>query len=146
MARKKPDISASVKSRAVRRLNSSRALNQASGKEGVHYAMERIEKLPETLRDETGADYEQNSQRHFGNEMIFALALLVVFLLWARSAVMRACRDWLDDHGFLLMDTPILTPAACEGTTTLFETDYHGTSAYLSQSGQLYTSLHLPTC
>jgi asparaginyl-tRNA synthetase len=55
-----------------------------------------------------------------------------------RATIIKAVRDWLDGHGFLLMDTPILTPAACEGTTTLFETDYHGTPAFLSQSGQLY--------
>jgi asparaginyl-tRNA synthetase len=55
-----------------------------------------------------------------------------------RATIIKAIRDWLDGHGFVLMDTPILTPAACEGTTTLFETDYHGTPAYLSQSGQLY--------
>jgi asparaginyl-tRNA synthetase len=58
--------------------------------------------------------------------------------LRVRATIVKAIRDWLDDNGFVLMDTPILTPAACEGTTTLFETDYHGTSAYLSQSGQLY--------
>ena len=59
-------------------------------------------------------------------------------ILRVRAMVIRAIRDWLDDHGFLLVDTPILTPAACEGTTTLFETEYFGESAYLSQSGQLY--------
>ena len=63
-------------------------------------------------------------------------------LQWAalrvRATVVKAIRDWLDNNGFILMDTPILTPAACEGTTTLFETDYFGTPAYLSQSGQLY--------
>jgi len=58
--------------------------------------------------------------------------------LRVRATIIKAIRDWLDSHGFILMDTPILTPAACEGTTTLFETDYHGTPAYLSQSGQLY--------
>jgi len=58
--------------------------------------------------------------------------------LRVRATIIGAIRDWLDDHGFILMDTPILTPAACEGTTTLFETDYHGTPAYLAQSGQLY--------
>lgn len=58
--------------------------------------------------------------------------------LRVRATVIRAIRDWLDDNGFILMDTPILTPAACEGTTTLFETDYFGTPAFLSQSGQLY--------
>jgi asparaginyl-tRNA synthetase len=58
--------------------------------------------------------------------------------LRVRATIIKAVRDWLDGNGFILMDTPILTPAACEGTTTLFETDYHGTPAYLSQSGQLY--------
>ncbi|MEO5953623.1 MAG: asparagine--tRNA ligase, partial [Chloroflexia bacterium] len=52
--------------------------------------------------------------------------------------VVKAARDYLDNNGFVLVDTPILTPAACEGTSTLFETDYFGTPAYLAQSGQLY--------
>jgi asparaginyl-tRNA synthetase len=60
-------------------------------------------------------------------------------ILKIRAEVIRACRDYLDDHGFILVDTPILTPAACEGTSTLFETDYFGESAYLAQSGQLYS-------
>ena len=55
-----------------------------------------------------------------------------------RNTVIRACEDFLRQEGFLRMDTPILTPAACEGTTTLFETDYFDKKAYLSQSGQLY--------
>ena len=59
-------------------------------------------------------------------------------VLRVRTTVIRAIRDWLDDHGFVNMDTPILTPAACEGTSTLFETDYFGQPAYLAQSGQLY--------
>jgi len=59
-------------------------------------------------------------------------------ILRVRATVIRAIRDWLDDHGFVNLDTPILTPAACEGTTTLFETDYFGEPAYLTQSGQLY--------
>lgn len=59
-------------------------------------------------------------------------------VLRIRATIIKAIRDWLDNNGFILMDTPILTPAACEGTTTLFETDYFGTPAYLSQSGQLY--------
>jgi asparaginyl-tRNA synthetase len=60
-------------------------------------------------------------------------------ILRVRAEVIRACRDFLDDNGFVLVDTPILTPAACEGTSTLFETDYFGDSAYLAQSGQLYS-------
>jgi asparaginyl-tRNA synthetase len=56
-----------------------------------------------------------------------------------RHAVIKAVRDYLDDSGFTLVDTPIFTPAACEGTTTLFGVPYfdEGT-AYLTQSGQLY--------
>ncbi|UCF78137.1 MAG: asparagine--tRNA ligase [Candidatus Eiseniibacteriota bacterium] len=59
-------------------------------------------------------------------------------VLSVRSCVEKACRDFLDSRGFMLIDAPILTPAACEGTTTLFQTDYFGSLAYLSQSGQLY--------
>ena len=59
-------------------------------------------------------------------------------VLRIRSEVVKACRDYMDEHGFILIDAPIFTPAACEGTTTLFETDYFGETAYLTQSGQLY--------
>lgn len=61
-----------------------------------------------------------------------------VAIMQIRNTVVKAIRDWLDSQGFTLVDAPILTPAACEGTTTLFETDYFGDKAYLSQSGQLY--------
>ncbi len=60
-----------------------------------------------------------------------------------RATVIRAIRDWLDDHGFLLVDTPILTPAAGEGTTTLFKIDYHGVPAFLAQTGQLYNEANI---
>jgi len=59
-------------------------------------------------------------------------------ILQIRAEVIRAIRDFFDGRGFRLMDTPILTPSACEGTTTLFETKYFDEKAYLSQSGQLY--------
>jgi len=55
-----------------------------------------------------------------------------------RHEIIKACRDYLDDHGFTLVDTPIFTPNACEGTTTLFESEYFDQKAYLTQSGQLY--------
>jgi asparaginyl-tRNA synthetase len=70
--------------------------------------------------------------------------------LWLRSArqhaiirvrheIIKAVRDYFDSHGFTLVDTPIFTPAACEGTTTLFEVNYFDDEkAYLTQSGQLY--------
>ena len=59
-------------------------------------------------------------------------------IMRVRATVIRAIRDWLDDHGFMLVDAPILTPSSCEGTTTLFETECFGEKAYLTQSGQLY--------
>ncbi len=60
-------------------------------------------------------------------------------ILRVRHEVIRAVRDFLDNNGFTLVDTPILTPAACEGTTTLFEVPYfEDETAYLAQSGQLY--------
>jgi asparaginyl-tRNA synthetase len=59
-------------------------------------------------------------------------------ILQVRAEVVKAIRDFFDGRGFRLMDTPILTPSACEGTTTLFETEYFDQKAYLSQSGQLY--------
>ncbi len=69
--------------------------------------------------------------------------------LWLRSkrqhAIMRvrselefAIRDFFQSRDYTLIDSPILTPAACEGTSTLFETEYFGDTAFLSQSGQLY--------
>jgi len=60
-------------------------------------------------------------------------------ILKVRHTVVKAVRDFLDNDGFTLCDAPIFTPAACEGTTTLFEVDYFdGEKAYLTQSGQLY--------
>lgn len=60
-------------------------------------------------------------------------------VLKVRHTVIKAVRDYFDNNGFTLADTPIFTPAACEGTTTLFEVDYFGDDkAYLTQSGQLY--------
>ena len=59
-------------------------------------------------------------------------------ILRVRAAIVAAFRDCMDKEGFLLVDAPIFTPSACEGTTTLFETEYFGEKAYLTQSGQLY--------
>ncbi|GAB4506431.1 MAG: asparagine--tRNA ligase [Anaerolineales bacterium] len=64
-------------------------------------------------------------------------------IMRVRATVIRAIRDWLDSHGFLNLDTPILTPTSCEDTTTLFATDYFGEPAYLTQSGQLYNEAHI---
>src|SRR3989449_4390605 len=59
-------------------------------------------------------------------------------ILKVRHEIIRPVRNFFDDRGFTLVDTPIFTPAACEGTTTLFEVGYFDEKAYLTQSGQLY--------
>ncbi len=59
-------------------------------------------------------------------------------ILRVRAEIIRATRDFFDSNGFTLTDPPILTPAACEGTSTLFPVDYFEEQAYLTQSGQLY--------
>ena len=60
-------------------------------------------------------------------------------ILRIRHEIIRACRNFFDERGFVLVDAPIFTPNACEGTTTLFQTDYFDEKAYLTQSGQLYS-------
>lgn len=59
-------------------------------------------------------------------------------ILKIRHEIIKATRDFFDSNDFTLVDTPILTPNVCEGTTTLFETEYFGQRAFLAQSGQLY--------
>jgi asparaginyl-tRNA synthetase len=59
-------------------------------------------------------------------------------ILRVRAEIIKAARDYFDERGFTLTDPPIITPAACEGTTTLFPVDYFDDQAYLTQSGQLY--------
>jgi len=87
---------------------------------------------------EHGVDFALD-HRHLWIRMPSQWAILRV-----RRVVIRAIRDWLDANGFTHMDTPILTPAACEGTTTLFETPYFDEGmAYLAQSGQLYNEANI---
>ncbi|MDP6957859.1 MAG: asparagine--tRNA ligase [Planctomycetota bacterium] len=59
-------------------------------------------------------------------------------LLRIRADVMRSIQEFFDDRGYVRIDSPIITPAACEGTSTLFGLDYFGDEAFLTQSGQLY--------
>jgi asparaginyl-tRNA synthetase len=64
-------------------------------------------------------------------------------ILRIRATIINAMRNWLDDHDYLLVDTPIITPAAGEDTTALFEIDYYGEPAYLAQTGQLYNEANM---
>ncbi len=87
---------------------------------------------------EHGVDFALDN-RHLWLRMPSQWAILRV-----RATVVSAIREWLDDNGFTLMDTPILTPAAAEGTTTLFETEYFDEGkAYLAQTGQLYNEANI---
>jgi len=95
------------------------------------------EDYPMALK-EHGVDFALD-HRHLWIRMPSQWAILRV-----RAAVISAIREWLDGNGFIGMDTPILTPAACEGTTTLFETPYFDEGlAYLAQSGQLYNEANI---
>jgi asparaginyl-tRNA synthetase len=90
------------------------------------------EDYPMALK-EHGPDFALD-HRHLWLRMPSQWAILRV-----RATVIAAIREWFEQNGFINMDTPILTPAAVEGTTTLFETEYFDEGkAYLSQSGQLY--------
>ena len=92
---------------------------------------------PMALKDH-GVDFALDN-RHLWLRMQSQWAILRV-----RATVMAATREWLDTNGFLEMSTPILTPAAAEGTTTLFETEYFDEGkAYLAQTGQLYNEANI---
>src|SRR5512138_1235171 len=92
---------------------------------------------PMALKDH-GVDFALD-HRHLWIRMQSQWAVLRV-----RVRVMRAVREYLDGHGFFNLDTPILTPAAAEGTTTLFETPYFDEGfAYLAQTGQLYNEANI---
>ena len=64
-------------------------------------------------------------------------------ILRVRATVIRTIRNWLDDHGYLLVDTPIISPAAGESTSELFQIDYFDDPAYLAQTGQLYNEANI---
>ncbi len=92
---------------------------------------------PMSLKDH-GVDFALDN-RHLWIRMQSQWAILRI-----RATVMAATREWLDNNGFIAMDTPILTPAAAEGTTTLFETEYFDEGkAYLAQTGQLYNEANI---
>lgn len=72
------------------------------------------------------------------NRHLWLRSLKQKAILRIRHRIIKSVRDFFDNDGFTLVDAPIFTPNACEGTTNLFETDYFDKKAYLTQSGQLY--------
>jgi len=90
------------------------------------------------------ADNYPIGKKHHGPDFLLDMRHLWIrsprerAILTVRDETIWALRSFFKENHFRLTDTPILTPTSCEGTTTLFETDYFGEPAYLSQSGQLY--------
>jgi asparaginyl-tRNA synthetase len=102
------------------------------GVKSVEILQAADENYPMALKEQ-GVDFALDN-RHLWLRMPSQWAILRI-----RAVVIRAIREWLDNNGFTGMDTPILTPLVCEGTTTLFETPYFDEGiVYLAQSGQLY--------
>jgi asparaginyl-tRNA synthetase len=94
------------------------------------------------------ADYPIQPKDHgveflFDNRHLYLRSRTPHAALSVRNEVVQACRDFFYQRDFVLIDSPILTPNACEGTSTLFETPYFDDKAYLTQSGQLYLE---PAC
>jgi asparaginyl-tRNA synthetase len=88
-------------------------------------------------------DYPLSKKEHgidflMGVRQLWVRSPKQIAILKIRAEAIKACRDFLDDNGFTLTDSPILTPAAVEGVSTLFEVPYFGDKAFLTQSGQLY--------
>jgi asparaginyl-tRNA synthetase len=98
--------------------------------------IQQSEEYPITPK-EHGTEFLMN-QRHLWLRSNRQWAILRI-----RATIVKAMRDYLDDNGFLLVDTPIITPAAGEETTTLFELDYFGDPAFLAQTGQLYNEANM---
>src|SRR5438552_11826446 len=97
----------------------------------VYQEVSKEEPFPITPK-EHGIDFLMD-QRHLWIRSTRQRAILKI-----RHEIIKAVRDFFDNDGFTLCDTPILTPAACEGTSTLFEVKYFDETAFLTQSGQLY--------
>lgn len=106
--------------------------------EGIEISVTRFDMMG------SGADWPLGRKEH-GPDYLMGLRHLWLrdagqtAILRIRSTLMHECRNFLHDEGFFEFSSPVITPSACEGTTTLFPVDYFGSSAYLSQSGQLYS-------
>ena len=98
--------------------------------------LQNVEEYPITPK-EHGVEFLMD-QRHLWLRSSKQWAIMRV-----RATIKRAIIDFLDNQGFMNIDTPIITPAAAEGTSTLFEVDYFEEKAYLAQTGQLYNEANI---
>jgi asparaginyl-tRNA synthetase len=97
-----------------------------------------LEVLAEPAREYPISPKEHGTDFLMDNRHLWLRSRRQWAILRVRAEIIAAVRDYFDSHGFTLVDAPIFTPNACEGTSTLFATEYHGEPAYLTQSGQLY--------
>jgi asparaginyl-tRNA synthetase len=110
---------------------------------GCELGVQEIEVIHESVGEFPIQPKEHGVEFLFDNRHLYLRSRGPQAIVRVRNELVQACRDFFYDRDFVLIDSPILTPAACEGTTTLFETDYFGEMAYLAQSGQLYLE---PAC
>jgi asparaginyl-tRNA synthetase len=121
---------------SVRITGTVRAEERAPG--GVEVDVEEI-KVWHLAKDYPISPKEHGTEFLMENRHLWLRSTRQHAIMRVRASIVKAIRDFFDGNGFTLMDSPILTPAACEGTSTLFETEYFDLGkAYLSQSGQLY--------
>jgi len=140
----KGDVSPELFARLDRLPQESSLIVQGTVKEdarspiGVEVSVEQVEVLKEA------GEYPITKKEHspaflLERRHLWIRSRMQHAILRVRARVIKAIRDFLDERGFLCVDSPIFTPSACEGTTNLFEVDYfEDNKAYLTQSGQLY--------
>ena len=120
---------------AVRVRGTVRADARAPG--GVEISVQAIEALSPSVEYPIGPK-EHGPEFLLDNRHLWLRSRRPFATLRVRDQFILSAREWLHEQGFVCVDAPIFTPNACEGTTTLFETEYFGQPAYLTQSGQLY--------
>jgi asparaginyl-tRNA synthetase len=105
---------------------------------GVELHAKRFTVVAEPAREYPISPKEHGTAFLMENRHLWLRSKRQVAILRIRAEIIKAIRGYFDSRGFTLMDAPIFTPAACEGTSNLFEVNYFDEKAYLTQSGQLY--------
>ena len=104
--------------------------------------------IEEILIVQNAVDYPISPKEHgveflMDHRHLWLRSSLQWSIMRVRATIKRAIIDYLDDNGFVNIDTPIITPSAAEGTSSLFEVDYFDETAYLAQTGQLYNEANI---
>ena len=107
-------------------------------KNGCEITVSRLDVINESNEEYPISEKEHGVAFLMDNRHLWLRSSRQNIILRIRATIIRSIREYLDEQGFINFDTPIFTPTVCEGTTTLFETDYFNDKAYLTQSGQLY--------